>query len=90
MARRDSASEAAPDLGSFHPKSLAAEGASQGFLSFEKIGLKRFLRKKMDAHHEHPFFMHVYWVANLAGEGVYRFRFVPEEPFKRCKIRNTI
>ena len=42
MARRDSASEAAPALGSFHPKSLAAEGASQGFLSFEKIGLKSF------------------------------------------------
>lgn len=45
MARRDSASEAAPDLGSFHPKSLAAEGASQGFLSFEKM-VKKFLRIK--------------------------------------------
>ena len=34
--------------------------------------------------------MHVYGVANLAGEEVYRFRLVSEEPFKRCKIRNTI
>ena len=63
-ARRDSAYEAAPELGSFHPKSLAAEGAGQGFLSFEKIGLKRVCAKKMDAHHEHPFFLHLYGVAN--------------------------
>lgn len=46
MARRDSASEAAPDFGSFHPKSLAAEGASQGFLSFEKMVKKLFAHKK--------------------------------------------
>jgi hypothetical protein len=44
----------------------------------------------MDAHHEHPFFYACILGGELAGEEVYRFRFVPEEPFERCKIRNTI